>query len=155
MRAHRVWLTTQANRSGILAGAQIVPIGVLRPKHCPKCIKRGQPSGIHAAGCDEVCEIDTWARGRFTSRLLGGPPRRQRATNHKIDIDDLMGNSGDASSEGNDGSGEEPDANEADEVQEDYDGDGDVPATAEGGRFWLPAWRWGWAPETWTKLLDI
>ena len=53
------------------------PLVRLRPKHCPKCIKRGQPSGIHADGCDEVCEIHTWARGRFTSRLLGNPQKTE------------------------------------------------------------------------------
>ena len=63
------------------------PMRRLRPKHCPKCIKRGQPSGIIADGCDEVCEIHTWAQGRFTSRLPGNPPRKQREAKQKSDID--------------------------------------------------------------------
>ena len=62
----------------------------------------GQPSGIIADGCDEVCEIHTWARGRFTSRLLGNPPRKHSEANMKSDIDDLMGNTGDASEESDD-----------------------------------------------------
>ena len=128
----------------------------LRPKHCPKCIRGGQPSGIIADASDEVCEIHTWAQGRFTSRLPGDPPRKQREATQKNDIDDLMGNTVDASEESDDGSGEEPEGNEVDEVEEEEeeDGEGGIPATTEGGRWWLPGWRWGWAVETWTKLLD-
>ena len=46
--------------------------------------------------------------------------------------------------------------NEVDEVEEEEeeDGEGGIPATTEGGRWWLPGWRWGWAVETWTKLLE-
>ena len=102
IRAHRVWLTTQATRSGILAGAQSVPNDASSPQTLPKCIKRGQPSGIIADGCDEVCEIHTWARGRFTSRLLGNPPEKQREAKKASDLDDLMGTTGDASEESDD-----------------------------------------------------
>ena len=59
------------------------PMARLRPKHCPTCIKWGQPSGIIADGCDEVCEIHTWAQGRFTSRSPGNPPRKQREAKQK------------------------------------------------------------------------
>jgi len=84
---HRVWLTTQAKRSGILAGARSVPNDASSPKTLPKVYQTGQPSGIIADGCDEVCEIHTWAQGRFTSRLPGNPPRKQREAKHKSDID--------------------------------------------------------------------
>ena len=83
----------------------------------------------------------------ITSRSLSGRWLRTCS-----DLDDLTGTTGDASEESDDGSGEEPEVVEAEECQE--DDDGDVPATTEGGRFWLPSWRWGWAPKTWTKLLD-
>ena len=50
----------------------------LRPVHCPKSVMGGQPSGSLADGCDEVCDIHTWARSRFTSPLLGNPPKNRR-----------------------------------------------------------------------------
>ena len=70
-----------------------------------------EPSGIIADGCDEVCEIHTWARGRFTSRLPGNPPRKQREVNVNSDIDDLMGTIVNASDDSDDGSGEELEGN--------------------------------------------
>ena len=81
----------------------------------------------------------------------------------KNDIDDLMGTIDNASDDSDDGSGEEPEGNEVDEVEEEEeeeeeDGEGGIPkgipAPTESGRDWLPGWRWGWAVETWTKLLE-
>ena len=139
------------------------PVTRLRPHYCPMCVKPGQPSGITADGCDTAtCEVHTWARGRFTSRLPGNPPRKQREVKVKNDIDDLMGTIDNASDDSDDGSGEEPEGNEVDEVEEEEeeeeDGEGGIPkgipAPTESGRYWLPGWRGGWAVETWTKLLE-
>ena len=67
------------------------------------------------------------------------------------DIADLMGDAGDALAEGDDGSG---DGGDADASASDAELSEDVPRAAGGSKCWLHAWRWGWAPETWTVFLE-
>ena len=69
------------------------------------------------------------------------------------DLADLMGDAGDPSAESDDGSGDGGDAaasaGDAEQSEESH-----APRAAEGSKPWLHAWRWGWAPETWTVFLE-
>ena len=128
----------------------------LRPTHCFKCVQGARPSGRLADGCDEVCDIHTWARSRFTSPLLGNPPKRQKKPQHvdAEDLGDLLGDGADASAESDDGSGDGGGAGVGDAEQSEEETGSNAPRATEGGRPWLNAWRWGWAPETWTAFLE-
>ena len=127
----------------------------LRPTHCSKCVPGAQPSGILADGCEEVCDIHTWARSRFTSPLLGNPPKRQKKPQQvdAEDLSDLLGG-GDASAESDDGSGDGGGAGVGDAEQSEEEQGWNAPRATEVGKPWLNAWRWGWAPETWTAFLE-
>ena len=124
----------------------------LRPVTCNKCVFGAKPSG-----CDELCEVHTWARSRFTTALPGNPPRKQKkkveAQGADRDLADLMGEEGDASAASDDGSGDGGDLgaedNEAEESEEE-----NTPAVTNNGKAWLGAWRWGWPPETWSAFLE-
>ena len=78
----------------------------LRPVHCPKCVTGSQPSGRLADGCDEMCDIHTWARSRFTCCLPGNPRKRRKTIKEddNKEIADLMGEEDDSTSD--DGSGD-------------------------------------------------
>jgi len=129
----------------------------LRPRRCGKPIL-GIVAGSGENSAEEgqtVCDTHTWARGRHITHLPNQPPVVRTEQQNKDDFEELgLGGDGaaqDESCDSEEGSVEvEVIGMASDPESEDA---APIPALQK-GREWYDSWRWGWAEETWTALLE-